>query len=260
MARERNRIKIRVRAAMTTQAQFEGRYLGVRPPYGYLLTDVGPHPNPAKAPDGKRLHALALDEPAAVVVRRPVRAHRAGYPETTEAGWCGQMSDGRARFLPLRRRATRTRPRSAMARPRWHAVSPEYQPGSGVPHCAGGHCRIRAGCLAHRRRRTWPRCCTGCTLSTQSGLQPRDIPTSMNADAACGRAKNRVTLYGRPNPAPVHKEIEPMLGNPAGVKVGGTRAETPAGCGRFLAAHVRRSSPRRRPAAQHNHRACGTPR
>src|SRR5713101_712206 len=67
---ERNRIKIRVRAAMTTQAQMEGRYLGGRPPYGYLLIDVGPHPNPAKAADGKRLHALGIDEPAAAVVVR----------------------------------------------------------------------------------------------------------------------------------------------------------------------------------------------
>jgi site-specific DNA recombinase len=67
---ERNRIKVRVRAAMTTQAQIEGRYLGGRPPYGYKLADAGPHPNPAKAADGKRLHVLALDEPAAAVVRR----------------------------------------------------------------------------------------------------------------------------------------------------------------------------------------------
>ena len=58
---ERNRIKVRVRAAITTQAQMEGRYLGGRPPYGCLLIDAGPHPNPAKAADGKRLHALALD-------------------------------------------------------------------------------------------------------------------------------------------------------------------------------------------------------
>ena len=53
-----------------TQAQIEGRYLGGRPPYGYLLIDAGPHPNPAKAVDGKRLHALAIDERAATVVVR----------------------------------------------------------------------------------------------------------------------------------------------------------------------------------------------
>ena len=76
---ERNRIKIRVRAAMTTQAQIEGRYLGGRPPYGYLLADAGPHPNPAKAFDGKRLHALAIDEPAAAMVQRVFAEFLAGY-------------------------------------------------------------------------------------------------------------------------------------------------------------------------------------
>ncbi|WP_432045588.1 hypothetical protein [Streptomyces asiaticus] len=51
-------IKIRVRTAMAAQAKIEGRYLGGRPPYGYRLVDAGPHPNPAKATDGKRLHRL----------------------------------------------------------------------------------------------------------------------------------------------------------------------------------------------------------
>ena len=64
---ERNRIKVRVRAAVATQAQMEGRYLGGRLPYGYPLIDAGVHPNPAKAADGKRLHVLAVDEPAAAV-------------------------------------------------------------------------------------------------------------------------------------------------------------------------------------------------
>jgi site-specific DNA recombinase len=45
---ERNRIRIRVRAAMAAQAQTEGRFLGGRPPYGYLLIDAGPHPNPGQ--------------------------------------------------------------------------------------------------------------------------------------------------------------------------------------------------------------------
>jgi site-specific DNA recombinase len=67
---ERNRIRIRVRTAMAAQAQLEGRFLGGRPPYGYKLADAGPHPNPAKAADGKRLHALAIDDPAAAVVKR----------------------------------------------------------------------------------------------------------------------------------------------------------------------------------------------
>ena len=76
---ERNRIKIRVRAAMAAQAQIEGRYLGGRPPYGYLLIDAGPHPNPAKAADGKRLYVLARDEPAAIVVERIFAEFLAGY-------------------------------------------------------------------------------------------------------------------------------------------------------------------------------------
>jgi len=67
---ERNRIKIRVRTAMAAQAQLEGRFLGGRPPYGYRLIDAGPHPNPAKAADGKRLHALAPDPNTADVVSR----------------------------------------------------------------------------------------------------------------------------------------------------------------------------------------------
>ena len=45
---ERNRIKVRVRAAMSAQAQMEGRYLGGRPPYGYRLIDAGPHPIPTR--------------------------------------------------------------------------------------------------------------------------------------------------------------------------------------------------------------------
>ncbi len=67
---ERNRIKIRVRTAMATQAKIEGRFLGGRPPYGYQIADAGPHPNPAKAADGKRLHRLAIDPGTAPVVRR----------------------------------------------------------------------------------------------------------------------------------------------------------------------------------------------
>jgi site-specific DNA recombinase len=75
---ERNRIKIRVRTAMAAQAQLEGRYLGGRPPYGYKLVDVGPHPNPAKAADGKRLHALAPDPNTADVVGRIFAEYLAG--------------------------------------------------------------------------------------------------------------------------------------------------------------------------------------
>jgi hypothetical protein len=64
---------------MAAQAQLEGRFLGGRPPYGYRLIDAGPHPNPAKAADGKRLHVLAIDEPAAVVVERIFADFTAGH-------------------------------------------------------------------------------------------------------------------------------------------------------------------------------------
>lgn len=67
---ERNRIKVRVHSAMASQALMEGRYLGGRPPYGYRLTDLGPHPNPGKAQDGKRLYGLEPDPDTAPVVAR----------------------------------------------------------------------------------------------------------------------------------------------------------------------------------------------
>lgn len=67
---ERMRIKTRVRTAMAAQAAIEGRFLGGRPPYGYALADAGPHPNPGKALDGKRLHCLVPDPEAAPVVQR----------------------------------------------------------------------------------------------------------------------------------------------------------------------------------------------
>src|SRR3954464_2762586 len=67
---ERNRIKIRVRSAMAAQPAPEGRFRGGRPPYGYRLADAGPHPNPTKALDGRRLHRLEPDPVTAPVVRR----------------------------------------------------------------------------------------------------------------------------------------------------------------------------------------------
>ncbi len=67
---ERNRIKTRVRSAMAAQAAVEGRFLGGRPPYGYVLADAGAHPNPSKAAIGQRLHRLEPDAVAAPVVQR----------------------------------------------------------------------------------------------------------------------------------------------------------------------------------------------
>jgi DNA invertase Pin-like site-specific DNA recombinase len=75
---ERNRVKIRVRTAMASQAQIEGRFLGGRPPYGYAIVDAGPHPNPAKAADGKRMHKLDLDPETSPVVERIFSEFTAG--------------------------------------------------------------------------------------------------------------------------------------------------------------------------------------
>src|SRR5579872_5105854 len=76
---ERTRIKTRVRSAMSVQAAIEGRFLGGRPPYGYRLADAGPHPNPAKAADGRRLHSLEPHPDYAPVVRLIFASYVAGH-------------------------------------------------------------------------------------------------------------------------------------------------------------------------------------
>lgn len=44
-----------------TAQSIEGRFLGSRPPYGYQLVDLDPHPNTGKAAAGQRQHGLAPD-------------------------------------------------------------------------------------------------------------------------------------------------------------------------------------------------------
>jgi site-specific DNA recombinase len=75
---ERMRIKTRVRSAMAAQAAIEGHFLGGRPPYGYQLINVGPHPNPAKAAIGQQLRQLSPDPVAAPVVQRIFDRYCAG--------------------------------------------------------------------------------------------------------------------------------------------------------------------------------------
>lgn len=43
---ERQHVQARVRAAMDAQVVNEGRHQGGRAPYGYIVVDGGPHPNP----------------------------------------------------------------------------------------------------------------------------------------------------------------------------------------------------------------------
>ena len=66
---ERARIQRRVRNAMQTMARAGGRYLGGRPPYGYRLVPVSPHPNAEKARMGATLNRLEPDPTTAPVVR-----------------------------------------------------------------------------------------------------------------------------------------------------------------------------------------------
>jgi len=67
---ERQHVQARVRAAMDAQVVNEGRHQGGRAPYGYVVVDAGPHPNPRKAAEGFRLRVLAIEEASAEVVRR----------------------------------------------------------------------------------------------------------------------------------------------------------------------------------------------
>lgn len=55
---------------MAAQVLIDGKHQGGRAPYGYVVIDAGPHPNPRKAQEGYRLRVLAFDEVAAPVVER----------------------------------------------------------------------------------------------------------------------------------------------------------------------------------------------
>lgn len=66
--REVLRSRFRTTAAMRAQAREQGRYLGGRPPYGYRLTDAGPHPNRADARRGRRRLRLDPDPNTSLVV------------------------------------------------------------------------------------------------------------------------------------------------------------------------------------------------
>jgi site-specific DNA recombinase len=77
--REVTRTRIRVRTAMAAQTREQGRYLGGRPPYGYLLGDAGPHPNKVHAAWGRRAHRLEPDPATAHVVRWMFAQRLAGH-------------------------------------------------------------------------------------------------------------------------------------------------------------------------------------
>ncbi|MFI6031873.1 recombinase family protein [Amycolatopsis magusensis] len=75
---ERQHVQIRVRAAMDAQVANEGRHQGGRPPYGYVVIDAGPHPNPRKAAEGYHLRALSIDPRTGHIVQRIFKEYLAG--------------------------------------------------------------------------------------------------------------------------------------------------------------------------------------
>ncbi|WP_372472225.1 hypothetical protein [Jidongwangia harbinensis] len=74
--------RFRVSEAMRVQVVQEGRFVGVRPPYGYRLEDAGPHPNPQHAGWGRRRHRLAADPVTAKHVRWMYEQRLAGRSVT----------------------------------------------------------------------------------------------------------------------------------------------------------------------------------
>lgn len=168
---ERNRIKIRVRTAMASQAKIEGRYLGGRPPYGYRVVDAGPHPHPAKAADGKRLHRLEPDPATAPVVKRifaeylagrgiyaiaegltrdgilsPSQAAPARNPHLTGEGWAKSA----AKTILANPPTPDTRSGTSSARTKCSSTSPT-SPTATRPRCAG---TTRTAGSGPKKRRT----------------------------------------------------------------------------------------------------------
>jgi hypothetical protein len=77
---------------MKSQTELEGRFLGGRPPYGYTIAEAGPHSNPGKAAQGKRLHDPDPDPVTAPVAMRIFNEYVAGRGMTSIAR--GLTQDG----------------------------------------------------------------------------------------------------------------------------------------------------------------------
>jgi site-specific DNA recombinase len=105
---ERHRIQVRVFEAMRAQAHNEGRFLGGRPPYGYLFADAGPHHNPELARMGARMHRLEIDPVAGPVVTSIFEQRAAGH----SARHIGKELDSHAIPCPSARDQARNRHRT----------------------------------------------------------------------------------------------------------------------------------------------------
>jgi hypothetical protein len=77
---------------MDAQVVNEGRHQGGRAPYGYVVADAGPHPNPRKAAEGYRLRVLKVGDASAEVVRRIFEEYLDGRGDRAIAG--GLNRDG----------------------------------------------------------------------------------------------------------------------------------------------------------------------
>ena len=170
---ERNRVRLRVRAAMSAQAAVEGRFLGGRPPYGYRLADAGPHPNPAKAADGKRLHKLEPDPDTAWVVKRIFAEYLAGRGLFAIAeGLTRDQIPSPSQHDRARNRHRTGRRLVQIRRPRHPGQPPLHRP-AGLEQAAQGRDPPRR---QRRRRRAMRPGCAGTSPAAGSG--PTPPPTS----------------------------------------------------------------------------------
>jgi DNA invertase Pin-like site-specific DNA recombinase len=165
---ERNRIRLRVRAAMAAQAAVEGRFLGGRPPYGYRIADAGPHPNPAKAADGKRLHKLEPDPQTARVVRRIFREYLGGRGLFAIAE--GLTRDGSPPRPSTTRPATRTAP--AKAGPRAPSAPSCASPATPAGRSGTSSARTRSCSTSTTSPADMRPGCAGTTPGSGSGPTP----------------------------------------------------------------------------------------
>ena len=168
--REVARTSIRVRTAMAVQTREQGRYLSSSPPYGYRLTDAGPHPNKAHAAWGRRAGGSSRTSPrirrwSARMISSPRRtstrpANRSRRPRTVlrqyllagllACGVCGRRmesawSNGRSAYRCRHRRAERDDtgpcPPQEHLRPRGQTASAPARPAPPahqLPSCGPG--------------------------------------------------------------------------------------------------------------------------
>ncbi|GAA1992908.1 recombinase family protein [Catenulispora subtropica] len=77
--REVVRARARAKSSMSAQVRTQGRWVGGRVPYGYLLSDAGPHPNKADAHWGWRPHRLDANPDTGPIVGWIFEARLAGH-------------------------------------------------------------------------------------------------------------------------------------------------------------------------------------